>query len=432
MGEPRWTPVPRSRWRTSEVQEGKPAVIDTSGVDRARLTALRDAALDSTYVSLGGRRTVSVHEFYRYPARFSPQFARAAIEAFSETNDLVIDPFVGGGTSLVESQRHRRRSIGADINPLATFVSAAKTDLYSASSLDALREVALSVLDVPVVAGDRLQSGWASDGYWRNISDGETWRIRNLVVNALCLIEDLDAGASRLARCALLRTGQWALDMRETVPTTTEFRRQLRRDIESMVDVAAAHHAEVVAAWGSPSVPLILEEGLPDVANNPAVVAEEPPSLILTSPPYPGVYVNYHRWKVRGRKETPAPYWIAGRLDGHGISKYTMSARNRDGLRLYFEKLRAAFEGIAAIMSADTWLVQVVGFNGGADQFHRYLSVMEGLGLREVMFPELATDPDGRLWRRVPGRRWWVKAGELADTAPSTGHEVVLVHRLRA
>lgn len=408
-------------------------MIARSGVDGARLSALRSAALDSTYVSLGGRRTVSVHEFYRYPARFSPQFANAAIQAFTGPNDLVIDPFVGGGTSLVESQRLGRRSIGADINPLATFVATAKTHLYSDNSLDRLREVAIEVLAIPVTAGERLRSDWAADGYWRNISDAQTWRIRNLILNAMCLIEDLEPEPSRLARCALLRTGQWALDMRETVPAASEFRRQLYRDIDSMVGVAAVHREEVLRLWGSPHVPLILEEGLPEVAHHPDVTAAAGPArLILTSPPYPGVYVNYHRWKVRGRKETPAPYWIADRLDGHGINRYTMSARNRDELRLYFGKLRSAFEGIVEIMSPDTWLVQIVGFNGGAEQFHRYLKVMEGLGLREVLFPELATDSDARLWRRVPSRRWWVKAGELAGTAPSTAREVVLVHRREA
>src|SRR5688572_5448436 len=43
------------------------------------------------------------HTFYRYPARFSPIFARAAIEAFTSPGDLVLDPFMGGGTTLVEA-----------------------------------------------------------------------------------------------------------------------------------------------------------------------------------------------------------------------------------------------------------------------------------------------------------------------------------------
>ena len=36
------------------------------------------------------------HNYYPYPARFSPYFARAAIEALSRTGDGVVDPFIGG------------------------------------------------------------------------------------------------------------------------------------------------------------------------------------------------------------------------------------------------------------------------------------------------------------------------------------------------
>ena len=42
------------------------------------------------------------HTFYRYPARFSPEFARAAINTFTKQNDVVFDPFMGSGTTLVE------------------------------------------------------------------------------------------------------------------------------------------------------------------------------------------------------------------------------------------------------------------------------------------------------------------------------------------
>jgi hypothetical protein len=34
------------------------------------------------------------------------------------------------------------------------------------------------------------------------------------------------------------------------------------------------------------------------------------PKLVLTSPPYPGLHVLYHRWQVKGRRETPAPFWV--------------------------------------------------------------------------------------------------------------------------
>ncbi|SRR5216684_124112 len=62
------------------------------------------------------------HGFYKYPARFSPKFARAAIETFTEPGDLVLDPHVGGGTTLVEAFAAGRDAIGIDISELAEFV----------------------------------------------------------------------------------------------------------------------------------------------------------------------------------------------------------------------------------------------------------------------------------------------------------------------
>jgi hypothetical protein len=47
---------------------------------------LRNALQDSSYIS------GETHDFYHYPARFSPRFARAAIETFSDAADCVLDP----------------------------------------------------------------------------------------------------------------------------------------------------------------------------------------------------------------------------------------------------------------------------------------------------------------------------------------------------
>lgn len=67
------------------------------------------------------------HAFYRYPARFSPSFARAPIEAFTRPGDLVLDPFMGGATTLVEAGALRRVGIGVDINAFSCFIARAKT-----------------------------------------------------------------------------------------------------------------------------------------------------------------------------------------------------------------------------------------------------------------------------------------------------------------
>ena len=61
------------------------------------------------------------------------------------------------------------------------------------------------------------------------------------------------------------------------------------------------------------------------------------PKLILTSPPYPGVHVLYHRWQVKGRKDTSAPFWIANIEDGQGETYYTFGYRYQNELRKYFD-----------------------------------------------------------------------------------------------
>src|ERR1035438_9226049 len=48
-----------------------------------KLELIRSAVLDGGYLSLGSRRTASPHEFYRYPARFTPAFAASPIPSAS-------------------------------------------------------------------------------------------------------------------------------------------------------------------------------------------------------------------------------------------------------------------------------------------------------------------------------------------------------------
>jgi tRNA G10 N-methylase Trm11 len=67
------------------------------------------------------------HLLYRYPARFSPQFARTVVDNFAKPGGVVIDPFMGGGTSAVEALAMGRRFLGIDINPLSIVIARAKT-----------------------------------------------------------------------------------------------------------------------------------------------------------------------------------------------------------------------------------------------------------------------------------------------------------------
>ena len=66
------------------------------------------------------------HGYHRYPAKFIPQIVSRLIETYTEETDLVVDPFGGCGTTLVESKVMSRPSIGVDINPVAVLITKAK------------------------------------------------------------------------------------------------------------------------------------------------------------------------------------------------------------------------------------------------------------------------------------------------------------------
>ena len=51
-----------------------------------------------------------------YRGNFAPQIPRNVIERYSKQGDLVLDPMVGSGTTIIEAKLTGRNSIGIDIN----------------------------------------------------------------------------------------------------------------------------------------------------------------------------------------------------------------------------------------------------------------------------------------------------------------------------
>lgn len=66
------------------------------------------------------------HGYHRYPAKFIPQIVSRLAGKYTKEGDLVVDPFGGCGTAIVESKVMGRSSIGVDINPVAVLITKAK------------------------------------------------------------------------------------------------------------------------------------------------------------------------------------------------------------------------------------------------------------------------------------------------------------------
>lgn len=366
------------------------------------------------------------HTFYRYPARFPPRMVRAAIEAFTQPGDLVYDPYVGGGTTLVEALATHRPSMGSDISTLAAFVAQVKTTILDDHALDELALWAATTASAINIHGPTPAfDTWEEAGYFKHLGQGSRWRLRKALAQCVAAVDTCSRPAiERFARCVILRAAQWALDGRRTVPSIDEFRRMLITSCSEMTAGMRKLRACIGEA-DAPSV-TVLNRSAVGVDHDPAMRAMARPKLVMTSPPYPGVHVLYHRWQIDGRRETGAPFWIANALDGSGASYYTMGDRKRPGQETYFETIRASLASVAKICADDAIFVQVVAFAQPEWQLPRYLEAAADAGLAEFFLPVLADEADGRLWRDVPNRRWY--AEQRGQTPGSK--EVMLFHRI--
>jgi len=68
-----------------------------------------------------------VHGIHPYPAMMIYPIARRLLLEFSQEGDIILDPFMGSGTVLVEGLLHHRDTYGTDINPLAVLLAQVKT-----------------------------------------------------------------------------------------------------------------------------------------------------------------------------------------------------------------------------------------------------------------------------------------------------------------
>ncbi len=375
------------------------------------MTATVHDDLEQTYRS---RAYVSgmTHGLYRYPARFSPALAAAAVDAFTSAGEVVLDPFVGGGTSAVESLARGRRFVGFDINPLAVLLTQVKTDPLTRDELAELHD-------------------WATSAHPDVRCDGTDTRLRNAPEELVRALAPHLASTERLvsprvqraARALLMDVGQWAMDGRQTQAPVAAIPLALARSYERL-RVGLAEFTDMARANGLRPSEVgrrrVLRPGAAQsvAASRPLNRLAGRVKLVVTSPPYPGVHVLYHRWQVDGRAETPMAYWLANANDGLGMSHYMMGSRTPFGESSYFADLAAAWRSIRRLLRPDAVVLQLVAFSNAETQLPRYVETMREAGYSR----RSDLEPEG--WRNVPNRRWYYRV----QPGRGSARERLLVH----
>ena len=76
------------------------------------------------------------HGIHPYPAMMIPQVARRLIEMYGREGQILLDPYCGTGTTLLEAMLANLKSTGTDLNPLARLIAKAKTTPAELHQLD--------------------------------------------------------------------------------------------------------------------------------------------------------------------------------------------------------------------------------------------------------------------------------------------------------
>jgi len=62
------------------------------------------------------------YKIHKYFARRPHNVFSELVKNFTDENEIIVDPFCGGGVTIYEGLKLNRKVVGFDLNPLSTFI----------------------------------------------------------------------------------------------------------------------------------------------------------------------------------------------------------------------------------------------------------------------------------------------------------------------
>ena len=350
-------------------------------------------------------RTKHVHGLHPYLGKFPPQLAEALIGRHCPAGGLVLDPFCGSGTTLVEAVGLGRHAVGCDVSAFNALLASEKTRVHDPAVVTAGLEATLARAERSLAAGEpagtvpAYLAEWYGDearrellAYRGAIEPGTAWSgLASLVLTRA-------ARSARLVRHDALDTARepvrepyWCHKHRRTCVPTAGALRFLRRYSGDVAARIAAFTA-IRAPGARADVHHI------DVRD---LRLPRPADALVTSPPYVGV-IDYH-------DQHAYAYALLGlpSRTHEEIGSRTRGAAAR-AVRAYADEMTAALVVAATCLRPGAPLAIVVN-----DKLGLYEDILERAGLQL----------ESRALRHV-NRRTSRRAGEYYEeilVARSTG-----------
>jgi len=240
-------------------------------------------------------RTKHVHALHPYLGKYVPQLVETFLRRYFKPGDIIYDPFVGSGTTLVEANVFGASSVGCDISAFNCLLSRVKTTTYSLASLELALKVALEEARQEGQAVIAACSAWLNEWYSPRAL-GELLAYRDAIETLADPAWDVARVVlSRSARSARLTT-HFDLDFPRR-PATEAYHCHKHKRTCRPVDEAAKflRRYTLDTIKRLRAFATVQTNAAVDVFHADSRFIDLPSKVtgVITSPPYPGL-IDYH------------------------------------------------------------------------------------------------------------------------------------------
>jgi DNA modification methylase len=116
---------------------------------------IQNFGVDLSFASIHEKeRTKHVHRLHPYLGKFIPQLVEVFLKKYFKPGEMILDPFVGSGTTLIEANILNMPSIGIELSEFSYLIAKVKTQKYN---IELVEKEILDILNKTKEFGRKIQ-----------------------------------------------------------------------------------------------------------------------------------------------------------------------------------------------------------------------------------------------------------------------------------
>jgi len=297
------------------------------------------------------------HSIHPFPAKFPSQLPKRILQDFSKPGDLVLDPFCGSGTTLVEARVRGINAIGVDINGLACLISKVKSTPISAEQSAQLKEFIQSIEDLSF----QWTMGTRTPVEVPDFEGLSHWFQQNVAQEIALILARIENLSDQLQK-DFLRIVLSSIIVRVSNQESDTRFAAIKKDIADgfclslFTERAKIYHTKLIEFSNTASDESSLQIFNADTRNL-SFLADNSIDLIVTSPPYANTYDYYLYHKFRKR-------WLG--LDVQFAQYNEIGSRRqfsslKESPKKWLSDLQQCFSEMSRVLKPDRFAFIVIG-----------------------------------------------------------------------